>query len=49
MQMKDKHGGLVEWYWQEYTEVLREKTVPVPIFPPQITRGWPGIELEPSR
>jgi hypothetical protein len=29
----------VEWNWQGKTEVLREKPVPVPLFPPQIKHG----------
>jgi hypothetical protein len=29
----------VEWYWQEKTEELGEKPVPVPLFPPHIPHG----------
>jgi hypothetical protein len=29
----------VEWYWQEKTEELGEKPVPVPLCPPQIPHG----------
>jgi hypothetical protein len=28
-----------EWNWQGKTEELREKPVPVPLCPPQISRG----------
>jgi hypothetical protein len=33
----NEYGALVEWYWQGKTEVLGEKTVPVPLCPPQIS------------
>jgi hypothetical protein len=33
------NGAPVEWNWQEKTEVLGEKPVPVPLCPPQIPRG----------
>jgi hypothetical protein len=29
----------MEWYWQGETEELREKPVPVPLYPPQIPNG----------
>jgi hypothetical protein len=29
----------MEWYWQEKTEVIEGKPVPVPLCPPQIPRG----------
>jgi hypothetical protein len=28
-------GVLVAWYWQETTEVLAKKSIPVPLFAPQ--------------
>jgi len=31
-----EYGALVEWYWQEKADVLGEKSVPVPLFAPQI-------------
>jgi len=49
MWKKDEYGGLMEWHWQEKTEVPREKTSLVPVFSPEIPHSWPGIELEPSR
>ena len=33
------YGALVEWYWQGKTEVLGEKPVPRPLYPPQISHG----------
>jgi hypothetical protein len=33
------NGAPVEWSWQGKTEVLGEKPVPVPLFPPQIPHG----------
>jgi hypothetical protein len=39
----------VEWYWQGKTEDLREKTVPVPLCPPQIPLDWLGHEPGPPR
>jgi hypothetical protein len=33
------NGAPVEWNWQEKTEVLGEKPVPVPLRPPQIPHG----------
>jgi hypothetical protein len=32
----DGYGALKEWYWQAKTKVLGEKSVPVPLCPPQI-------------
>jgi len=33
------YGALVEWYWQEKSEVLGEKPVAVSLCPPQISHG----------
>jgi hypothetical protein len=33
------NGAPVEWNWQGKTEVLWEKPVPVPLYPPQISHG----------
>jgi hypothetical protein len=33
------HTATVEWYWQEGTEELWEKPVPVPLCPPKIPLG----------
>jgi hypothetical protein len=33
------NGAPVEWNWQGKTEVLGEKPVPVPLYPPQIPNG----------
>jgi hypothetical protein len=35
----NEYGAMVEWYWEGKTEVLREKPVPVQLFPPQILHG----------
>ena len=34
---KNEYGTSVEWHWQRKDDVLGEKPVPVPIYPPQIT------------
>jgi hypothetical protein len=34
-----KYGATVEWYWQGKTEQHGGKSVPVPLFPPQIPYG----------
>ena len=33
---RDECGALIEWYWQEKTESIREKSVLVPRCPPQL-------------
>jgi hypothetical protein len=38
-QMIYEYGALVEWYWQGKPEKRGEKPVPVPLCPPQISRG----------
>jgi hypothetical protein len=40
----NEYGAVVESYWQEKSEELREKPIPVPICPPQIRLDWPGRE-----
>jgi hypothetical protein len=35
----NEYGALVEWGWRWQTKVLRENPVPLPLSPPQITRG----------
>jgi hypothetical protein len=32
------YGAMVEWYWQEDTQELTEKPVPMSLCPPQIAR-----------
>jgi len=39
---EDKYEALLEWYWREETEVIGEKPAPVPLCPPQISRGLTG-------
>jgi hypothetical protein len=34
--------SMLEWYWQGKTKVLGEKSVPVPLCPPQISRTHLG-------
>ena len=34
-----EYRALVEWYWQEKTEVLEEMPAPVQLWPPQIQNG----------
>jgi len=36
---KYENGALVEWCWQEKTEVVGESPVPLPLCPPQIPHG----------
>jgi hypothetical protein len=36
-----EYWATVEWYWQEKTEGLEEKPVPVPLCPSQIPYGLP--------
>jgi hypothetical protein len=35
-QIKYECGAMVEWCWQCTTEVILEKHVPVPHYPPQV-------------
>jgi hypothetical protein len=42
----NEYGALVEWYWQGKTEVLGEKPVTVPLFPPQI---WNEVAWDRTR
>jgi hypothetical protein len=39
---------MVEWYWQGKTEEHREKPVPVPLCPPQISHGLTGARIRDS-
>jgi hypothetical protein len=32
-KLTNENGALVEWYWQEKTELLGEKSVPMPLCP----------------
>jgi len=36
------YGVLVEWCWQQKTEVLEGKHVSVPLCPPKFHMKWPG-------
>jgi hypothetical protein len=38
----------VEWYWQEKTEELEEKPVPVPLCPPRIPHGLTRVRIRAS-
>jgi hypothetical protein len=42
-----EYGSSVEWYWQGKSEELRENSVPVPLYPPQIPNGVIGALVRP--
>jgi len=35
----NQYGALVEWYCMGQTKILRQYPVPVPLYPPQISKG----------
>lgn len=43
--MKYRYGALVEWYWQEETEVFEKKICPIPSVNLKSHMHWPGVEL----
>ena len=43
-QMTPKYGAMVELYWRQTTEILREKPAPVTYCPPEIWSCWPECQ-----